>query len=372
MFEPERIETVVIGGGQAGLSVGYHLARRDRPFVILEANERVGDTWRRRWDSLRLFTPAKFDTLDGLPFPAAPNAFPTKDEMADYLEAYAARFALPVRTGVRVDRVERDGDRYLVTAGDRRWAADHVVVAMADYQRPRVPAFAAELPASVAQLHSLDYRNPSQLRAGGVLVVGAGNSGAEIALEAARAGHPTWLAGRHPGHVPWDVDGRLALHVLSRLLLRVVFHRLLTQDTPLGRKARASSHGRGTPLIRTKPRDLAAAGVERVPRVVGVRHGRPALDDGRALDVGTVVWCTGFEPGFSWLHLPVFDAHGAPVQERGVAVGEPGLYFVGQHFLYAMSSSMVHGVGRDAARVAAVIAGRASMTRYAPQEAVPA
>jgi putative flavoprotein involved in K+ transport len=355
--------------------VGYHLTRRDRPFVILEANARVGDTWRRRWDSLRLFTPAKFNTLDGMRFPAAPNAFPTKDEMADYLEAYAARFELPVHTGVRVDRVERDGDRYLVTAGDRQWAADHVVVAMADYQRPRVPAFAAELPESIAQLHSLDYRNASQLGAGGVLVVGAGNSGAEIALEAARAGHPTWLAGRHPGHVPWDVDGRLALTVLSRLLLRVVFHRLLTQDTPLGRKARASSHGRGTPLIRTKPRDLVAAGVERVPRVVGVRQGRPLLDDGRALDVGTVVWCTGFEPGFSWLHLPVFDAHGAPVQQRGVAVGEPGLYFVGQHFLYAMSSSMVHGVGRDAAYVAAVIAGRASMTRYARRpasEAVPA
>jgi len=375
MYEPEYIETVVIGGGQAGLSVGYHLARRGRPFVILEANARVGDTWRRRWDSLRLFTPAKFNALDGMRFPAAPNAFPTKDEMADYLEAYAARFELPVRTGVRVDRVERDGDRYLVTAGDRRWAADHVVVAMADYQRPRVPAFAAELSPSVAQLHSVDYRNPSQLREGGVLVVGAGNSGAEIALEAARAGHPTWLAGRHPGHVPWNVDGRLALLVLSRLLLRVVFHRLLTQDTPVGRKARMSSHGRGTPLIRTKPRDLAAAGVERVPRVVGVTRGRPALDDGRALDVGTVVWCTGFEPSFSWLHLPVFDAHGAPGHERGVAVGEPGLYFVGQHFLYAMSSSMVHGVGRDAAHVAAVIAGRASMTRYARRpagEAVPA
>jgi putative flavoprotein involved in K+ transport len=364
---------VVIGGGQAGLSVGYHLARRGRPFVILEANPRVGDTWRRRWETLRQFTPAKFDTLDGMRFPAAPNVFPTKDEMADYLESYAEHFALPVRTGVRVDRVERDGVRYLVTAGAQRFEAEHVVVAMADYQRPRVPAFAAELSPSIAQLHSVDYRNPSQLRAEGVLVVGAGNSGAEIALEAARAGHPTWLAGRHPGHVPWSIDGRLALTVLTRLLLRVVFHRVLTLDTPLGRKAHASAHGRGTPLVRTKPRDLVAAGVERVPRVVGVRDGRPALDDGRALDVGTVVWCTGFEPGFSWLHLPVFDAHGAPVHERGVAVGEPGLYFVGQHFLYAMSSSMVHGVGRDAGHVAAVIAGRAARTRYAPRRvAVPA
>jgi putative flavoprotein involved in K+ transport len=208
-----------------------------------------------------------------------------------------------------------------------------------------------------------------------VLVVGAGNSGAELALEAARAGHPTWLAGRHVGHVPWRIEGRLALSILSRLLLRVVFHRLLTVGTPIGRKARASAHGRGTPLVRTKPSDLAAAGVQRVPRVADVRHGRPVLDDGRALDVRTVLWCTGFEGAFSWLHLPVLDAHGEPVHDRGVAVGEPGLYFVGLHFLSAMSSSMVHGVGRDAAHVAGVVARRAGAPRAAVRpvaEAVPA
>ena len=143
--EPERIHTVVIGGGQAGLSVGYHLARRHLPFVILDAHERIGDSWRKRWDSLRLFTPARFDGLDGMPFPAAADAFPTKDEMADYLEAYAARFELPVRNGVTVNRLSRQGDRYLVTAGDRQFEAEHVVIAMANYQQPRVPAFARDL-----------------------------------------------------------------------------------------------------------------------------------------------------------------------------------------------------------------------------------
>ena len=358
MGKPERIQTVVIGGGQAGLSVGYHLARRGLPFVILEANPRIGDTWRTRWDSLRLFTPALYDGIAGMPFPAPPRTFPTKDEMADYLEAYAARFALPVRTGVAVDRLVREGDRYVVTAGNRSFEADHVVVAMATYQRRRVPAFAAELDPGVVQLHSLDYRNRSQLRPGGVLIVGAGNSGSEIALELARAGHQTWLSGRDTGHIPFRIEGVAGRFVLVHLVLRVVFHRVLTTDTPIGRKARPKIVSQGGPLIRVKPKDLAAAGVQRVPRTAGVRDGLPLLDDGRVLDVTNVVWCTGFHPGFSWIQLPAFGSDGEPVHARGVAANEPGLYFVGLHFLYAMSSTMIHGVGRDAEHIVDTIAAR--------------
>lgn len=182
----ERIETVVIGAGQAGLSVGYHLARRGLPFAILDASERIGDQWRNRWDSLRLFTPARFNGLAGMRFPAPGHYFPTKGEMADFLESYAHRFELPVRLGVEVDRLSRQGDRFLVSAGDRRFETDNVVVAMANYQKPKVPDFAAELDRRIIQLHSSDYRNPSQLRAGAVLVVGAGNSGAEIATDVGR------------------------------------------------------------------------------------------------------------------------------------------------------------------------------------------
>src|SRR6266540_4416335 len=233
MREPERIQTIVVGGGQAGLSVGYHLARQSLPFLILDASQRIGDAWRTRWDSLRLFTPARYDGIAGLPFPARPHAFPTKDEMADYLEGYAARFKLPVRTGVKVDRLSWEGDRYVVASGDLRFEADNVVVAMATYQRPRVPAFAAELDSGVVQLHSTDYRNLSQLRNGGVLIVGAGNSGSEIALEVARAGHPTWMSGRDTGHVPFRIEGMAARLVLAQLVLRFLFHRILTTDTPL-------------------------------------------------------------------------------------------------------------------------------------------
>ena len=356
----ERVNTVVIGGGQAGLSVGYHLKRHGVDFVILDDRARVGDVWRSRWDSLRLFTPARFDGLDGLRFPAPPFSFPTKDEMADYLETYARTFALPIRSGVRVDRVSRAADGgFLVVAGDHRFHAENVVVAMARYQRPRVPAFAGRLASRIVQLHSLQYRNPSQLAPGETLVVGVGNSGAEIAIEAA-AGHKTWLAGPDTGNAPFRVDGLAARLGLSRLMLRVVFHRILSLATPIGRRVRPKVLHRAAPLVRLNPKDLANAGVVRVPRVVDVRNGLPVLEDGRVLDVANVVWCTGFHPGFSWLDLPVFGADGEPRHRAGVVDDEPGLFFVGLHFLYAFSSGMIHGVGRDAARIAGVIAARES------------
>jgi len=197
----ERFETVIIGGSQAGLSVGYHLKRRDLPFVILDANEHIGDSWRKRWDSLRLFTPARYSGLQGWPFPAPAVSFPTKDEMADYLQAYAARFDLPVRTGVKVDGLSREADRYVVASGDRRFEARHVVVATGTNQVPKIPAFADELHSSIVQLHSSQYRHPSQLQQGAVLVVGAGNSGAEIAFEVSRT-HPTYLSGNRRGRSP--------------------------------------------------------------------------------------------------------------------------------------------------------------------------
>ena len=362
----ERVETIVIGGGQAGLSVGYELARRGRPFVILDAGDRIGDSWRRRWDSLRLFTPARYDGLAGMRFPAAPHHFPSKDEMADYLEAYAARFELPVRTGVRVDRLSRNGSGFVAASGARRFEADNVVVAMSSWQRPRVPRLAAELDPDIVQLHSAHYRNPGQLRDGDLLLVGAGNSGAEIALDAAR-GRRVWLSGRDVGHVPFRIES-LAGRLFVPLVLRGLFHRVLTVRTPMGRKKRAEALSHGLPLVRTKPADLAASGIERVPRVVGVRRGRPELEDGRVLDVANVVWCTGFDPDLDWVDLPDV-ARDDPATERGIVADQPGLYFVGLLFLYSVSSAMVHGLARDAEHVAKHIASRNSRTRLAFPEA---
>jgi putative flavoprotein involved in K+ transport len=216
------------------------------------------------------------------------------------------------------------------------------------------------------QLHSLDYRSPTQLQDGDVLIVGAGNSGSEIALDV-RRGHKTWMAGRDTGHVPFRIDGLPGRLLLVRLVLRVLFHRILSVATPIGRRARPKMLQGGGPLVRVKPTDLAQAGIRRVPRVIGVRNGLPLLEDGQVLDVANVVWCTGFHPGFSWIDLPVFGADGEPEHERGVVANEPGLYFVGLHFLYALSSVMIHGVGRDAARIADAVAARAARGEHAPR-----
>lgn len=357
--ESQHYDVVVIGGGQAGLSVGYHLRQQGVRFAILDAEKRIGDVWRRRWDSLRLFTPARFDSLDGWPFPAHADHFPTRDEMADYLEAYARRFELPVSSGERVESLSRSDGRYTIVTGHRRYTADQVVVAMSSYQKPRVPDVATQLRPGIVQVHAGHYKSPQQLSEGDVLLVGAGNSGAEIAMELVQRGHRVWLSGRDTGEAPVRLSSFLGRWLMARLLLRFFFHRVLTVDTPMGRKARPAMMSRGTPLIRTRRADLANAGVSRVARVTGARDGWPLLADGRVLPVSNVVWCTGFEPAFSWIDLPIFDARGEPRHDAGLVPDAPGLFFVGLHFLYSMSSSMIHGVGRDAARIAAQVAKRA-------------
>jgi putative flavoprotein involved in K+ transport len=289
--------------------------------------------------------------------------------VADYLEAHAARFQLPVRTSTRVDQLSREGDRYVVVAGDRRWEADHVVVASGAYQRSRIPAFAANLDPSIVQLDAGRYRNPSRLADGGVLVVGAGNTGAEIALEAAGAGRLVWLSGRDTGEEsPFRVGG-----VADRLLTPpfwFVISRVLTVDTRIGGKLRHKGQSMGWPLVRVKHSDLTAAGIGRVPRTVGVRDGRPMLEDGRALEVTNVVWCTGFASDFSWINLPVLGDDDRPAHDRGVVASQPGLYFVGLFFLSALTSSLLGGVGADARHIAEHITNSQSSRPAATPERV--
>jgi len=353
---PEYFDTIVIGAGQAGLSVGYHLRNKNIPFMILDANERVGDAWRKRWDSLRLFTPARFNGLDGMKFPAPAHYFPTKDEMGDFLEAYYERFQLPVRTGTSVTRLSRADGRFMITTNRGIFEADNVVVAMGRYQEGRVPSFARELDAKIVQIHSSDYRSPSQLQAGDVLIVGAANSGAEIAMETAKT-HKTWLSGRDVGHIPFNVAGLAGRLFLVWFVLRFLFLRVLTIKTPFGRRARPEIIVHGGPLIRQKPASLKRAGVVRVPRMKGVSSGKPCLEDGRILDVRNVIWCTGFQHQFPWIDLPV-QGKDEPLHKGGVVEEIPGLYFVGLHFQYSLASAMVHGVGRDAEYVVRILAER--------------
>jgi len=345
----EHFDTVVIGGGQAGLAMGYYLARDGRDFVILDAAGRVGETWRNRWDSLRLFTPAFHDGLPGMPFPAPASYFPTKDETADYLEKYARKFALPLRFGRHVDSLARHDEGYLVSAGNERYVTEHVVVATGPYQHPKIPGFAEGLDPEIVQLHSTDYRNPSQLPEADVLVVGAGNSGAEISVDLAATRH-TYLSGQNAGYIPIGlIHNRLSLWLADRVL---------TTDTRLGRKVSEAHRDRGAPLVRLKPKEIAAAGVELVPRVESVVDGMPRLADGRVLDVAVVVWATGFRLDFGWIELPIFDDGGYPLHHRGVVDSAPGLYFLGLPFQYTPTSEHVGGVGNDARYISEHIAAR--------------
>lgn len=340
----ERHDVVVVGGGQAGLATAYLLARAGVDFVVIDDRARPGDAWRARWDSLRLFTPAGFCALPGMAFPAQRNHRPGRDEMADYLTRYADVFGLPVRHGTRARRLDRVDGRYLVGTDLGVFEAPHVVVATGAFAAQRTPPYAAELDPSVRQLHSTRYRNPAQVDVETVLVVGAGNSGAEIALDLA-PGRRVWLAGRNTGHVTGRLDARLYRPLAA-----------VGSGNRLGRRVAARLAGHGTPLVGIRERDLAAAGITRVPRTVGTCDGMPQLAGGRTLAVDAVVWCTGCRPDDGWLGMP----SGAVQRQRsGVVRDEPGLYVVGRRFQTTLASSLVGGAGKDAeAVVRAVIARR--------------
>ncbi|MGH2445539.1 MAG: flavin-containing monooxygenase [Candidatus Limnocylindria bacterium] len=359
-MDPERHEVVIIGAGQCGLAAAHGLAKRGIDFVVLEANHRVGDKWRSQYDSLRLYSPAKYDGLPGLRFPLPGHAFPTGNQMADYLESYAAHFDLPVRTGVSVDRLRPaggGGDGYVIEAGDRAFAASQVVIAAGSFRTPTVPAFANELDPGIRQLHSSAYREPAQLADGPVLVVGLSHSGADLAMEATEAGHRVIVSGRSHGQLPFSVDSRRAR--IAWPVLKFIASNVLTLRTPIGRRMAPEIRKGGAPLLRYRRADLSEAGVELVEaRTVGVQDGRPALADGRVLDVANVLWCTGFRPDYSWIHLPVVGDDGFPIQDRGVATSAPGLYFLGVVFQSGFTSMLVLGAGRDAAHVVDRIAKR--------------
>ncbi len=302
--------------------------------------------------------------LPGLRFPLPGHAFPTGQQMADYLGAYVASQDLPVRTGEKVERLVRtaEDDGYEVTTGTSRYRAHQVIVATGPFQRPYVPDFASDLDPAIRQLHSADYRNPGQLVDGPVLVVGVSHSGADIAFEVARAGHRTMLSGINHGQLPFPVDSRR-----MRLLwpvMRALASSVLTLRTPIGRKAAVHVKAHGGPLLRVRRPDLERAGVTRYPaRTASANGGRPVLADGTVLDVANIIWCTGFRPDFSWIELPVIGADGWPNQRRGVVELMPGLYFLGLPFLYAFASMLVLGAARDAEFVVGRVTARRTRQR---------
>jgi putative flavoprotein involved in K+ transport len=357
--EPERLGTVIVGAGQTGLATAYFLGRAGVECVVLDEHERVGDQWRQRYESLLLNTPAQYDGLPGMPFTAPRGSFPSGNDMGDHLERYAQEMGIAVRSGVRTEAIAQQPDgSWLLSTSDGDLVAESVVIATGAEQIPKLPGCAAELDPGIRQLHSSGYRNPGQLLPGPVLVVGAGQSGADIALEIARAGHDTWLSGRAMPEipVPWNSRRmRLAGPVLF-FLARHVF----TVRTPVGRKMQPEVRKGGAPLLRVRRADLAAAGVHLTEaRTVQADDGRPVLDDGTVLDVANVVWCTGFRQEFGLVRPDPTGDDGYPRGDGGIVDDLPGLYYVGLLFQTAFASMLIGGAGTDAKRIARHIAARA-------------
>jgi putative flavoprotein involved in K+ transport len=332
-----RREVVVVGGGQAGLAIGYFLAQQGRDFVILEAADDPGAAWRERWDSLRLFTPVRYSSLPGFQFPGGPDSYPTRDQVVEYLTEYARRFDLPVELGSPVRAIRRSGSAYSVELDDRSIQAEQVVIATGPFHAPRRPPIAEKLEPNVVQLHSKDYRSPVDLPEGRVLVVGGGNTGFQIAEE---------LAASHEVHLS---IGSRQMPLPQRLFRRDLFWYLDTtglirkpKDSLIGRRA----EGRDT-LIGSSPRSIRRRGVDLHPRAVDAAGSTVTFEDGTALDVGSVLWATGFGIDHSFVDVPVFDDRCHLVHQRGVTES-PGLYFLGLSWQHTRGSALIGWVKDDA------------------------
>ncbi|WP_045234821.1 flavin-containing monooxygenase [Deinococcus pimensis] len=344
------MDVLIIGGGQAGLALGYHRRRTGLTFLILDADERVGDSWRRRYDSLVLFTPAERNDLSGLPFPALPGHYPSKDEVASYLEGYARTFALPVRLSTHVLQLRREPSGFMVRTSRGAYRARQVIVATGGFTRPHVPSFAERLAADVTQVHSSQYRHPGSLPSGRVLMVGIGNSGAQIAAELAETHDVTMALGRRQPVLPQRLLGRDVLDLLWRAKLISA-----PTESKVGRWLRLSDPVIGTNLrALSRRRRLRLAG-----RAVDADHRTVLLAGGTPIKVDSVVWATGLNADLTWLQVPVLDARRAPIQQHGVT-DTPGLYFLRLPWQRTRGSALLGDVGRDAAWIAAWVEAIAS------------
>jgi putative flavoprotein involved in K+ transport len=343
--ESSSYDVIVLGGSQAGLAIGHHLAQQDLRFVILDAGPEIGHVWRSRWDSLVLFTPAQYSGLPGMAFPAPVDTYPKKDDVALYLQSYVSALDLPVRLNSGVSSLTKSGDGYVVSIPDENLMARQVVVATGPFQVPFIPAISAELDDAVFQIHSTDYRNPSQLPDGRVLVVGGGNSGFQIAEELAATRKVDLAVAQRMPSLPQRFLGRDIFWWLIR-----TGYMKVTVDSRLGRRLSLRDA-----LIGSSPRKIRRAGVTIRDRLSGVEGRRALFADGAHLDVDVVVWATGYRLDYSWINIPgVTDANGRVCHRRGVTDSR-GLYFLGLTWQWTRGSALVGFVGVDAEFLAARI-----------------
>jgi putative flavoprotein involved in K+ transport len=341
-----RWDVIVVGAGQAGLAMAWHLARRGLRFLVLDAASHIGDSWRTRWDSLKLFTPAQYNALPGMAFPGPADTYPGKDAVAEFLNQYVTTFELPVRLDTRVTRLHRVDGGFQVHTGEEVLHTRQVVVATGPFQVPHLPSVAGGFDGSVTQLHSADYRNPGELPDGPALIVGAGNSGLQIVEELAATRDVVVAVGDRAPMLPQRLLGRDLFWWLTRLGVM----RISTQ-TRLGRRLRE----RGEFVIGTSRRRLARAGVEFRPRLVGADGRTAQFADGGSLEAGLVIWATGYRFDYSWIDVPEVARDGQVRHLRGVTE-LPGLYFLGLPWQHTRGSALLGFVAADAADLADRIA----------------
>jgi putative flavoprotein involved in K+ transport len=341
-----RREVIVVGGGQAGLAIGYFLAQHGRDFTILEAADTLAAAWRGRWDSLKLFTPVRYDSLPGLAFPGDPDSYPGRDDVVRYLEDYVRHFELPVELGSRIRAVRRGEDGYVVELDGRTCVAEQVVIATGPFQIPRVPPIATDVDPRVVQLHSTAYRSPAQIPDGPVLVVGGGNTGFQIGEELSEAHEVHLSIGSRQTPLPQRILGRdlfrylEATGLMRKTVKSRIGSRMQNRETLIGSSPRSARRRHG---IRLRPRAVAASGTE------------VSFSDGTRLAPSAVIWATGFQADHSWVELPVFDESGRLVHERGI-IASPGLYFLGMQWQYTRGSALLGWVKDDAQHLAEHIA----------------
>jgi putative flavoprotein involved in K+ transport len=342
MGGPTDFDVVVVGAGQAGLAIGYFLSRQNRRFMIFERADSIGAAWQTRWESLTLFTPRRYDSLPGLPFPGDPDRYPGRDEVIAYLQRYAEEFSLPVEFDSEVRRLGAEDGRFLVEVDGRTATANNVVVATGPFQTPFIPELAARLDSDVVQMHSTGYRNPSDLPEGLVLVVGGGNTGFQIAKELSATRRVHLSLGSRQTPLPQRILGRDLFWWLTKARILNT-----TVETRLGQRLSTRET-----LIGSRPGELEGRyGVGVKPRAVGASGRTVTFSDNATLDVDAVVWATGYRPDYSWVELPVFDRDGRLRHRRGIT-DQPGLYFLGLTWQYTRGSALLGWVKDDAAFIA--------------------
>lgn len=340
----EKYEIVIIGAGQAGLAIGYFLKQKNVSFVLLDGQKRVGQSWRDRYDSLVLFTPKRYSGLPGLPFPGDPNTFPTKDETADYLENYANHFSLPIRLNTNVTSLEKENNHFIISTTHQTYKANKVVVAAGPFQKPLLPSMANDLSPDMFQVHSSNYRNLDQLKKGNVLVVGGGNSGAQIASELANY-KQTFLSVSYPiAFIPLQLLGKSIFWYFEQL-------GLLQADI-------TSTKGKWLQRQREKvygfelKKLLKSGKVVQKPRVTAsLRGSHVVFADETSLEIQNIVWATGFKADFSWIQIDgVLGRQNNPIHQKGVS-SIRNLFFLGLPWLSCRGSALMGWVGQDAERL---------------------